>query len=201
MSSVPNDLIELGRVVSAYGVPGWVKIQPYAAGGDTLLAVKQWWLKAPVPPSGSGVSSSPVLYQVSQSRAHSGTVVALFNDFNNRNQAEPLKAYTVWVSRALFPSATDNEYYWADLIDCQFYGVDAQGNSELFGRVATVFDNGAHAILEIELGHYDDTHQFQAQTNARGRPLTALVPFVADRVHTVELDTKKIYSDWPSDAL
>jgi 16S rRNA processing protein RimM len=35
----PADLIELGRVAEAYGVKGWVKIQPYSADADVLLSV------------------------------------------------------------------------------------------------------------------------------------------------------------------
>src|SRR5690625_6567919 len=44
---VPHDLVELGHVMSAFGVRGWIKIRPYTDGFDTLVQAKQWWLKAP----------------------------------------------------------------------------------------------------------------------------------------------------------
>jgi 16S rRNA processing protein RimM len=49
-ATAPDDLIELGRIISAYGVRGWVKIQPHSAQGTVLRAAPVWWLVAPVAP-------------------------------------------------------------------------------------------------------------------------------------------------------
>lgn len=196
MLTVPDDLVELGRVASAYGVRGWVKVQPHASGGDTLRAVKRWWLKAPQPLNKAGAFSSVQPYTVAQSRLHSATVVALFDGFNNRDQAEPLKAHTVWVSRADFPDSNDDEYYWVDLIGCLIYG-ENNGQQLLLGRVANVFDNGAHAVLEVERGQLDRAGDFQLRLSARGRAQTELVPFVEAHVHTVNLAQRRLDSNWP----
>lgn len=199
MSVIPDDLVELGRVVSAYGVRGWVKIQPYAVDGDTLLTAKRWWLKTPVSPAhgDAGVSSSSFTpFTVKQAKWHSGTVVALFKDFDDRNQAEPLKAHTVWVSRADFPAADEEEFYWVDLLDCLLYG-DEDGKSALLGRVVQVLDNGAHAVLEVEQGYIDNAQQFTPVLSAKGKRQTVLVPFVKECVHTVDLAAKRLDSNWP----
>lgn len=200
MPIVPNDLVELGRVASAYGVRGWIKIQPHAAGGETLRAVKQWWLKAPEPNlKKAGVFPSYVPHLVQQSRLHSGTVVALFDGFDNRDQVEPLKGYTVWVSRASFPKADSEEYYWIDLVGCMLYGQDSSGQAVLLGRVESLFDNGAHAILQVERGRLNANGDFELTLNAKGKKDILLVPFVEAHVHTVNLQQKRLDSNWPAD--
>ena len=47
VESLPDDAIEVGAIVDAYGLKGWVKIAPHANaghGGDAMLAAKRWWL-------------------------------------------------------------------------------------------------------------------------------------------------------------
>lgn len=198
--ALPDDLIEVGRVLSAYGLRGWVKVQPYSADADVLLNAKKWWLRAPVPPNKAGsLKTAPAqLYTVVKSRLHSATVVVQFQGFDDRDLAEKLKAHTIWVSRAEFPSADEDEHYWVDLIGCLLYS-DYSGQSVLVGQVANVFDNGAHAILELHTGTLNDQAQFVAHSNEKGKAIIEMVPFVEAYVHSVDTDTKQIHSSWPVD--
>lgn len=197
-SDLPADLVEVGRVVSAYGVRGWVKVQPYSADAEALLSVKKWWLRAPVPPNkAGGLATAPAqLYTVVKSRPHSATVVAQFQGFDDRDLAEKLKAHTVWVSRSEFPSVDKDEYYWVDLIGCLLYG-DHNGQSVLVGQVVNVFDNGAHAVLEVHTGFLNDQAQFISHHDAKQRPVVELVPFVEAYINQVDNNTKTIHSSWP----
>ena len=36
-NAAPADLIELGRITAAYGIKGWVKVQPHSAQAEVLL--------------------------------------------------------------------------------------------------------------------------------------------------------------------
>ncbi len=197
-SKWPADLIEVGRVVSAYGIRGWVKVQPYSAEAEALLSIKNWWLRAPVPSNKAGdlVTAPAQLYSVVKSRPHSATVVAQFQGLDDRDLAEKLKAHTVWVSRAEFPAEDKDEHYWVDLIGCLLYG-DHNGQSVLVGQVANVFDNGAHAVLEVHTGFLNDQTQFISHVDAKQRPVVELVPFVEAYVHQVDNTTKTIHSSWP----
>lgn len=197
-SDLPADLVEVGRVVSAYGVRGWVKVQPYSADAEALLSVKKWWLRAPVPPNKAGdLATAPAqLYTVVKSRPHSATVVAQFQGFDDRDLAEKLKAHTVWVSRSEFPSVDKDEYYWVDLIGCLLYG-DHNGQSVLVGQVVNVFDNGAHAVLEVHTGFLNDQAQFISHHDVKQRPVVELVPFVEAYINQVDNNTKTIHSSWP----
>jgi 16S rRNA processing protein RimM len=196
-AGIPDGLVELGRVVSAYGVKGWVKIQPHSAQADVLLKVKDWWLRAPVPVLGNtGALPLPRAVKVSACRPQGATIVAQLDLAPDRDSAEALKGYTVWVPRNAFPPAADDEYYWIDLIGCHLFG-DQDGRPVLIGEVVEVVDNGAHAILRVAGATLDEQNQLVPVLNAKGLPHEVLVPFVNAHIHVVDVAGKRIESDWP----
>lgn len=195
-AKAPNDLVELGRIVSAYGVRGWVKAQPHSSQSTVLRAAPVWWL---CPPSGpvatpADYSSSASLpasvlsrctpHAVKQCRPQGLTVVAELDGVPDRDVADSKRGYTIYVSREYFPQAKSDEYYWVDLIGCQVFTED-----QLMGQVQEVLDNGAHAILRVKTLKLD----------AKGRPQEVLVPFVAAHVQHVDIKTRRIETDWPFD--
>lgn len=197
--TAPDDLIEVGRIVGAHGVRGWLKVQPYSADAQALLRSTVWWLKTPGSKLDPGVSSLARAVDVHMSRLHGGRfVIAQIEDVADRDAAEDLRGVTVWTPRAAFPETEDDEYYWVDLIGCDFYG-RADDVPCFLGRVDEVFDNGAHAVLRVARGILDQQGEFQPVLDARGRPVHALVPFVRAHVHDVDLKARRMDSDWPVD--
>ena len=200
----PNDLIELGRVVSAYGVRGWVKIQPHSAQGVVLRAAPIWWLAPPISPispnSETAESSKFRPHVVKQARPQGATVVADLEHVGDRDLAESMRGYTVHVSRQFFPKAQADEFYWVDLVDCYVFSA-----AQLVGVVLEVVDNGAHAILRVQrMSHAGDQtpsieHMPQVILDAKGRPEEILVPFVAAHVQHVDIAARRIETDWPLD--
>jgi len=200
----PNDLIELGRIVSAYGVRGWVKVQPHSAQGLVLRAAPVWWLAPPSSPTafGSGDSVATKLrpHSVKQVRPQGSTVVADLEHVGDRDLAESMRGYTVHVSRQYFPKAQADEFYWVDLVACFVFS-----EGQLVGIVEEVVDNGAHAILRVQRmtleGDQTPTADNVPQPvlDAKGRPQEILVPFVAAHVQHVDIASRRIETDWPLD--
>jgi 16S rRNA processing protein RimM len=177
MASTPTDLIEVGRVVDAYGIKGWVKIQPFAAAEDSALKrTKRWWL------NGSHLNLSSDERDVLSSRVHGESIVAEFAGVSDRDVALKFKGATISVRRSDFPASKTEEFYWIDLIGCAVTNV--QGVS--LGTVSEVFDNGAHAVFRIAL------NPTLALSTSE-----LLIPFVKQFVATVDIDTKAIAVDWP----
>ncbi len=195
----PEDLVELGRIVSAYGVRGWVKIQPHAANGQVLLNAKTWWVKAPAPITGAGAFSPAHPATITASRMHSGSVVAQLVSVTDRDDADKLKGYTVSVPRSAFPTPEDDEYYWIDLVGCRLFGQSDDGQSQLIGEVRSVIDNGAHAVLVVASATQNDQNELSFLQTDKGREIEVLVPFVEAHVHTVDLPNKTLLSNWPTD--
>jgi len=198
-SDVPHDLVELGRIVSAYGVQGWIKIQPYSSQAEVLLQCKNWWLKEPAPLAGGAGSFAPVRrVGVQAARPHGATLVARLDSAPDRNAAERLKGHTVWVPRSLFPAEDPDEFYWVDLIGCQLYG-QSEGGAAFIGQVVSVSDNGAHAVLHVARAHLNEQGEVLLLKNQKGRNIEVLVPFVEAHVHTVDIAAKRLESNWPAD--
>lgn len=193
----PADLVELGRVAGAYGVQGWIKIEPYTAQSQVLLRVQEWWLRRDAPGAAAQVAASQANeVRVVKSRTQGSTIVAQLAGIGDRDQAEVLRGNRVWVSRAAFPAAQTDEYYWVDLIGCLLYGQD-DDRSLLLGRVSEVTDNGAHGVLHVV--RLADTPEQEPLLDAKGRALETLVPFVSAHVHHVDLAARRIDTDWPAD--
>ena len=200
-SGAPDDLVELGRIVSAYGIKGWIKIQPFSAQADVLRDTALWWLTRPVPLAGQGVvSSSAFSMKVQAVRPQGSFLVAQLQGLDDRDEAEALKGHVISVSRSLFPAAEEDEYYWVDLIGCSLMGVDDAGEPALIGEVQEVLDNGAHGVLKVHLQRRPDPAQPPVPVlTAKGRPEEMLVPFVGAHIQSVDLSARLIHSDWPVD--
>ncbi|QRQ86663.1 ribosome maturation factor RimM [Cupriavidus oxalaticus] len=184
--ALPEDLVEVGYVGAAYGIRGWIKVQPHANDASALLHARRWWLLAP-PQAGlvaaDAQQAQPVCVKIAQSREHSGTVVANAAGVADRNLAEALRGRRVWIRRADFPAPEDDEFYWVDLIGCSV----SNEQGELLGEVSGLIDNGAHQILQIAYALPD------------GKAGERLIPFVDAFLRTVDTAGKRIVVDWGLD--
>ncbi len=132
---VPADLVALGVVRGAYGVKGWVRIQPLGTDA-TLLATRPWWLQ-----HGAGTRQ----LAVTEAKRHSGTVLAKWDGCESPELADTLKGATIAVSRSQFPPLPEGEVYWVDLIGARV--VNRRGVA--LGTVAGLSSNGAQDLLEV----------------------------------------------------
>ena len=46
-SGLPDDAIEVGRILDAWGVKGWLKVLPHSTHPEALYSAKSWFLQAP----------------------------------------------------------------------------------------------------------------------------------------------------------
>jgi 16S rRNA processing protein RimM len=180
-ASWPADAVEVGAIVDAYGLKGWVKVAAHADaghGGDALLSAKRWWLLR-----GQERRSAPSL----QAKTHSDSVVARLGGVADRDVALALRGSRVYISRSEFPSLEADEFYWVDLI-----GLDVVNLAGLnLGKVASMIDNGAQSVLRIE---YPDADK-------NGKPVAGerMIPFVGVFVKTVDQTARQIVVDWEAD--
>ncbi|WKB54159.1 ribosome maturation factor RimM [Eleftheria terrae] len=183
----PEDAVEVGRIVDAYGIKGWIKVQPYSADPQALFSSRRWFLKASEGPRRApGVAALPTLLKITEAKDHGDVVVARVRDVEDRNAAEALKGARVFVSRASFPTADPDEFYWVDLIGLAV--VNRQG--EALGQVADLLDTGAHSVLRVV---------DEAQASAGAEPVERLIPFVSAYVDAVDLAGRRITVDWGLD--
>ncbi|KVP21219.1 16S rRNA processing protein RimM [Burkholderia multivorans] len=181
VQALPDDAVEVGAVVDAYGLKGWVKVATHAdagRGGDALLSARRWWLE-----KGAQRFSARIV----QSKTHGDTVVAQPAGVGDRDAALALRGFRVFVRREDFPALAADEFYWVDLI-----GLDVVNEqSATLGKVVGMIDNGAHSIMRVEY----------PSVGKDGRPAAAerLIPFVGVYVKTVDQAARRIVVDWEAD--
>lgn len=137
-SAPPADVVELGVVRGAYGVQGWVRVQPHSPQAEVLRRSRHWWL----------LGDSPRRVQVMAVRRHGAGLVAKWAECETPEQADRLRGVSIGVARAEFPPAGKDEVYWVDLIGL---AVINRSGTEL-GAVSDVLSSGAQELLEVRQG-------------------------------------------------
>lgn len=187
-SPLPDDAVELGRFLDAWGVKGWVHIQPHSADTRALFESQYWYLLPPEARFGRGFSAfaGPVHVRVAEIKVHSDSIVARLEGMADRNGAESLKGARIHVPRSAFPPAEDGEYYWVDLIGLQVFNREGVH----LGVVRDLMPTGPTSVLVME---YTETVDGVEKTAER------MVPFVGAYIDDVDLKARRITADWQTD--
>jgi 16S rRNA processing protein RimM len=122
----------MGRVAGAYGVRGWLKVNPQAGVQAELAQASEWWI---------GGESRPVV----QAKRHSATVVAKLAGIDTPEQANALKGQEVAVARDALPAAGEGHYYLVDLLGREV--VTARG--EKLGVLRQWLTNGPQDVMQL----------------------------------------------------
>jgi len=211
--SWPEDAIEVGRVLGAWGIKGGIKVMPFASDPQALFSSRRWFLKPaetprPPAPATAGPAAAatpdpaaarktpaqraalaapmPVALNVHGVRDQGDAIVALAPEIVDRDAAEALKGARIFISRASFPAPEDDEFYWVDLIGLSVFNREGAALGEVVGLI----DTGPHCVLRVQ------------PPAAEERPPEAgerLIPFVDAYVDSVDIPGRRIVVDWGLD--
>ena len=189
----PEDAVEVGRVLDAWGVKGGIKVLPFSSDPQALFCTKKWFLQPaevqgavvtkPGAATTAGVQparlSRPRMLKVRQAREQGDVIVVTADDLTDRNTAESLKGARVFVSRSAFPTPDTDEFYWVDLMGLTV--VNRQ--DEVLGEVVDLMETGPHCVLRVK---GEDK-------------VERMIPFVSVYIDSVSLADKRIVADWGLD--
>lgn len=176
-AELPADGVEVGRIVDAWGVKGWIKIYPHSSAPEALFSSRRWWLVPPAAKPGSAF-----LLRIIEAREHGQSVVAQAQDIGDRDDAQALRGASIVVPRSSFPTPAPDEYYWVDLLGLEVR--NRQG--EFLGRVADMLTHTAQSVMVL---HRD----------VDGLRRECLIPFVKAFVDEVDMAGRTIRVDWQLD--
>lgn len=187
---LPDDAVEVGRIAEAWGIQGWFKVHPYSASSEALFSCKRWFIAPPDRPGLTAQQSPQVLdeaflLRIIHSKTHGPVVVAKAEETPDRNAAERIRAWRVFVPRSSFPTPEDNEYYWVDLIGLEVWNRE----SVFLGRVIELMSTGPHDVLVLKVPESPQGDQ----------PSQRMIPFVDAFIDEVRLDQGRILVDWQPD--
>ena len=161
--------VAMGYIKGAFGIKGWVKVAASTEYADSLLDYADWRLVK---------DNKTLIVSPSEGQLHNGELQVKFTGIDDRDEAHALRGYTIEVSRDQFADTEEDEYYWADLIDMSV--INRQ--EEILGKVSKLMETGAHDVLVVD-GQYGQK----------------LIPFVAQFIDRVDVESRTITVDWGSD--
>jgi len=191
----PDDAVEVGRILGAWGIKGGFRVQPFAADPQALFSSRRWFLKAadsarPVTkPAKSAKATAapasaaelPAMLKITLARDQGDSIVATAHEVPDRDTAERLKGVRIFISRASFPTPDPDEFYWVDLIGL---AVTNRGDQAL-GTVVGLIETGPHCVIRIQ--------------PAAAEAEELLIPFVEAYVDAVDMPARLIKVDWDLD--
>ncbi len=139
--------ILIGKIISAFGIKGEVKIISYAEVPEKIEKYNLF--------DKSGNSLKLKISNKNKTAigtSANGTLfIAKIDGINDRNASELLRNKEIFVSRDDLDETDENEFYYVDLIGLNVVDM----NDKKIGKVLDVHDYGAGGILEIEFDHAD----------------------------------------------
>ncbi|MBD2114469.1 ribosome maturation factor RimM [Nodosilinea sp. FACHB-141] len=183
---IPEDWVEIGRIVAPQGVKGEVRVYPSSDFPERFLEPGERWLKRPR-------SLTPETVELVRGRHvdGKGLYVVQIAGVNSRDDAEALRDAVLLVPAGDRPQLDDDEFYVADLVGLR---VIVQATGDEIGTVTDIFAAG-NDLLEV-------TYYPAAEKNSQpAKPRKVLVPFVTAIVPVVNLAEKYLEISPPAGLL
>lgn len=160
--------ILLGRVLSAFGVRGELKLESWTEPRSAIFRYQPWIVRDP---QGRERELSGV-----RGRESGKYLIASFPDVADRDAVEALRGTEIYVPRSALPPPSEGEYYWVDLEGLRVVTVDGVD----LGTVSHLFATGANDVLV-------------ARDDERER----MIPFVIPQyVVSVDFEAGLVTVDW-----
>lgn len=164
----------LGRIRTAVGLAGWVKVESYTDPADNILNYQVWQAHG---------SQGWRELRVKNSRWSGHELQVQFEGVADRNAAELLRNTDVGVFRHELPPPAAGEYYWDDLLGLA--AVTVKG--EPLGKLDYFLDSPAHPFMVLK------------GVDASQQPVEHLVPLVKGRIQSVDFAKGEMVLDWTLD--
>ncbi len=133
MNSRKSDRIKVGKIVSAVGIRGEVKVYPYT---DYLERFEEL----------EGVYAAEEWLEIEKVRYQKNMVIIKFETVDDRNAAEGMRDRFLTIDREDLRELEEDEYFIFDLI-----GLEAQDTGgKRLGVVSDVIQNTAQDLYEIK---------------------------------------------------
>lgn len=173
MIEFPDKPIIIGKIIKAYGVYGYVRIESFTNKIDNIFNYLPWfvWFR-----------SQWKLLLLESWELNKKHYVVKFVNFNNREYSMLFNNLNLIVDRGQFPCLPNGEYYWEDIIGCIVFttiGIK-------LGYVSDIIDAIIHDILVVKIDR-----------GKKIKTMDCLIPFIFNKiVKNINLEENIIIVDW-----
>jgi 16S rRNA processing protein RimM len=159
----------LGRIATAHGIRGWLKVASYTEPLDALLEYPRWLLRRS--------DGSEQAYELEDAEFDGRNLRVALVGVEDRNAAELLRGCDIVVPRSELPQANDKEYYQQDLLGFEVRNLEG----EVLGTLSHFVGGTALPLMAVR--------------GAR----EVWIPAVPVHLKRVDLAARQLLVDWPSD--
>ena len=165
----------LGKVTTAFGIKGWVKVYSYTDPATNILDYKAWYIHQ---------NGEWKLFKVKQGKLQGKGLAAALEGVTDRDQALALSQCDIGIPESELPEPEEDEHYWFQLEGLNVVTTQDQ----LLGQVKELFDSGGgNQVLTIK--------PCEGSIDKRSRMMT----YVSEYILEVDLDAGVIQVDWDPD--
>ena len=167
-----NDWIKIGKIVSAQGIKGELKVYPDSDFPERFTQAGKRWL---ISPDDRHLEEVELL----QGRCIPGKNLYIISikGIKDRTEAEKLRGFRILVSSEDIPKLEEDEYHISALIGLEVYN---QSDGVFLGNIIDVFWSGQD-ILIIKPVSIDEK-----------KMANYLIPFVKEIVSVVDIEKKRV---------
>jgi len=170
-----QDIRVLGKITTAFGIKGWVKVYSYTEPMTNILEYPIWHIRK---------NGQWQEFKVLQGKPQGKGLVASLQGITDRDLALSLHQCEVGVPEEALPELEEDEHYWFQLIGLKVVNTDGV----VLGQVKELFDSGGgNQVLTVT--------PCEGSIDKQQR----LLPFVDQYILEVDLDGSVIQVDWDPD--
>jgi 16S rRNA processing protein RimM len=129
----------IGKIIGVQGIKGGLKVFSHAESPRVFEAGKYIRLRGP---------SAEVEGVIRSASPYKKGIVLSLEGVDDRNQAETLIGFEIYIPREDLPELEEGTYYWADLIGLSVYTT----GEEYLGRIASIIPTGSNDVYVVRDG-------------------------------------------------
>ncbi|CDL81391.1 ribosome maturation factor RimM [Xenorhabdus cabanillasii] len=169
----PVDPIVLGKLGSAYGIRGWLRVFSSTEQAEDIFEYQPWFIQR---------AGQWQHIELETWKCHNQDMIIKIKGVDDREAANLLTNCELVVDSSKLPELEAGDYYWKDLMGCQV--INTAGYN--LGTVQDMMETGSNDVMVIK-ANLKDAFGIKER----------LVPFLDGQViKKVDLATKTIEVDW-----
>lgn len=170
-----QDLTILGKITTAFGIKGWVKVYSFTDPEENILNYSPWLLK---------VGGEWKEFKVKDRQFHTKGLAVCLAGINDRDAALALSQVEIAVPTSQLPELEEDEYYWFQLQGLKVINT----HGEWLGQVEELLDSGGgNQVMVVKACEGSIDRQER------------LIPYTETIVLEVDMDKGEIQVDWDAD--
>lgn len=169
----PATPLVLGKIGSAYGIRGWLKVFSSTENAESIFDYQPWFIQR---------ADQWQIVALDGWKRHNQELIIKISGITDRDAAAVFTNDEIVVDAGQLPMLNAGEYYWKDLIGCQV--VTTEGYK--LGKVIDLMETGSNDVLVVR-ADLKDTYGIKER----------LIPFLDEQViRNVDLAIGIITADW-----